>query len=173
MKREPAEPQGFIKLTGVGIPRLQAGEDVKQYGQNRSFQNSRNSIFNLQKPTRPLAYPTVTNVWVFPNVKEFSMSLLAHVVDWLVPFICGGVATVLGLMWRWGKAMVNGLRELLLCQLEDLRREMVIEHDGVADEDLKARSQRLYDSYHSLGGNGHGTALNNDIQSAPIAPRQS
>lgn len=28
MKREPAEPQGFIKLTGVGIPRLQAGEDV-------------------------------------------------------------------------------------------------------------------------------------------------
>ena len=62
------------------------------------------------------------------------MSLLAHIVDWLVPFICGGVATVLGLMWRWGKAMVNGLRELLLCQLEDLRREMVIEHDGVADE---------------------------------------
>lgn len=101
------------------------------------------------------------------------MSLLAHVVDWFVPFICGGVATVLGLMWRWGKAMVNGLRELLLCQLEDLRREMVIEHDGVADEDLKSRSQRLYDSYHSLGGNGHGTSLNNDIQSAPIAPRQS
>ncbi|KAB6792206.1 hypothetical protein GBK67_11700, partial [Bifidobacterium longum] len=60
------------------------------------------------------------------------MSLLTHVVAWLVPFICGGVATVLGLMWRWGKAMVNGLRELLLCQLEDLRREMVIEHDGVA-----------------------------------------
>ena len=74
------------------------------------------------------------------------MSLLTHVVDWLVPFICGGVATVLGLMWRWGKAMVNGLRELLLCQLEDLRREMVIEHDGVADEDLKSRSQRLYDA---------------------------
>ena len=73
------------------------------------------------------------------------MSLLTHVVDWLVPFICGGVATVLGLMWRWGKAMVNGLRELLLC----------------------------HDSYHSLGGNGHGTSLNNDIQSAPIAPRHS
>ena len=29
MKREPAEPQGFIKPTGVGIPRLQAGEEVK------------------------------------------------------------------------------------------------------------------------------------------------
>lgn len=29
MKREPTEPQGFIKPTGVGIPRLQAGEEVK------------------------------------------------------------------------------------------------------------------------------------------------
>ena len=29
MKREPAEPQGFIKPTGVGIPHLQAGEEVK------------------------------------------------------------------------------------------------------------------------------------------------
>ena len=29
MKRESAEPQGFIKPTGVGIPRLQAGEEVK------------------------------------------------------------------------------------------------------------------------------------------------
>ena len=28
MKREPTEPQGFIKPTGVGIPRLQAGEEV-------------------------------------------------------------------------------------------------------------------------------------------------
>lgn len=28
MKREPAEPQGFIKLTGVGIPALQDGEEV-------------------------------------------------------------------------------------------------------------------------------------------------
>lgn len=97
--------------------------------------------------------------------------LIEQLVDWLVPFLCGGAVTVLGLMRRWGRAVINGMRELLLCQLEDLRREMVIEHDGVADEDLKSRSQGLYDSYHSLGGNGHGTSLNDDIQSAPIAPR--
>ena len=97
--------------------------------------------------------------------------LIEQLVDWLVAFLCGGAVTVLGLMRRWGRAIINGMRELLLCQLEDLRREMVIEHDGVADEDLKSRSQRLYDSYHSLGGNGHGTSLNDDIQSAPIAPR--
>lgn len=32
VKREPAEPQGSIKPTGVGIPRLQAGEEVNAYG---------------------------------------------------------------------------------------------------------------------------------------------
>lgn len=31
MKREPAEPQGFIKPTGVGISRLQAGEEVNNH----------------------------------------------------------------------------------------------------------------------------------------------
>lgn len=112
-------------------------------------------------------------MWVLPTVKELSNVFARSRRRLARAFYLGGVATVLGLMWRWGKAMVNGLRELLLCQLEDLRREMVIEHDGVANEDLKSRSQRLYDSYHSLGGNGHGTSLNNDIQSAPIAPRQS
>ncbi|KLN89889.1 phage minor structural protein [Bifidobacterium bifidum] len=49
-------------------------------------------------------------------------------------------------------------------------------HDGarpprVADNDFKLRAQRVYDAYHGLGGNGHGTQVNNDIQNAPIAPR--
>lgn len=65
----------------------------------------------------------------------------------------------------------QAVRELLLCRLEDLRAEMVA-NDGIADEELKGRSQRLYDVYHGLGGNGHGTSLNNDIQNAPIAPRK-
>ena len=29
--REPAEPQGFIKPNGVGIPALQDGEEVKLF----------------------------------------------------------------------------------------------------------------------------------------------
>ena len=29
VKREPSEPQGFIKPNGVGIPALQDGEEVK------------------------------------------------------------------------------------------------------------------------------------------------
>lgn len=101
--------------------------------------------------------------------------LIEQLVDWLVPFLCGGAVTVLGLMRRWGRAIINGMRELLLCQLEDLRREMVIEHDGVADEDLKSRSQRLYDSYHSLGGNGPAhpsTTTSNPRQSRRATERE-
>ena len=97
---------------------------------------------------------------------------IQQVLDWLIPAMCGGAVTVLALAWRWGTAMINGMRELLLCRLEDLRREMVYDNHGIADDDLKSRSQRLYDSYHALGGNGHGTALNQDIQSAPIADRK-
>lgn len=95
----------------------------------------------------------------------------------LVGMILGSGATGTLTAWmlkRFDRTSVleRAVRELLLCRLEDLRAEMVA-HDGIADEDLKDRSQRLYDVYHELGGNGHGTALNDDIQSAPIAPRQS
>lgn len=64
----------------------------------------------------------------------------------------------------------EGVRELLLCRLESLRHEMVVA-GGIADDDLKARAQRLYDIYHQMGGNGHGTQLNLDIQRAPIAAK--
>lgn len=71
---------------------------------------------------------------------------------------------------RRSELISDGVRELLLCKLESLRHEMVMA-GGVADDDLKARAQRLYDIYHQMGGNGHGTELNRDIQRAPIAAR--
>ncbi|PJM80017.1 hypothetical protein [Bifidobacterium scaligerum] len=95
----------------------------------------------------------------------------------LLAAVIGSGATGTFTAWllkRFDKPTVldRAVRELLLCRLEDLRHEMVADHHGVADEDLKGRSQRLYDLYHEMGGNGHGTALNQDIQQAPIAPRQ-
>lgn len=68
-------------------------------------------------------------------------------------------------------ALAQGVRELLMCKLESLRHTMVHEQQGVADDDFKSQAQRIYDCYHALGGNGHGTALNDDIQRAPIAPK--
>lgn len=63
----------------------------------------------------------------------------------------------------------EALRILMLCRLEDYQDTMV-RNDGVADNDAKLRAQRVYDVYHMLGGNGHGTQVNDDIQQAPIKP---
>mgnify|MGYP006870903839 FL=1 len=69
------------------------------------------------------------------------------------------------------KLVDEALRTLLLCKLEQMQREMVA-NDGIADNTAKQTAQLVYDSYHSLGGNGHGTQVNQDIQDAPIAPRK-
>lgn len=61
----------------------------------------------------------------------------------------------------------DALRTLLLCKLEQYQDHMVAD-GGIADNNLKLRAQRVYDIYHALGGNGHGTQVNADIQSAPI-----
>lgn len=90
-----------------------------------------------------------------------------------------GIVTALGgymLGWwrgyrRRADAMQVGVRVLLLCKLEQMQREMVAD-DGIADNAAKRTAQLVYDSYHSLGGNGHGTQVNQDIQDAPIAPRK-
>ena len=68
------------------------------------------------------------------------------------------------------KLVDEALRTLLLCKLEQQQDTMVHDHHGVADNDFKLRAQRVYDAYHGLGGNGHGTQINNDIQNAPLRP---
>lgn len=47
-----------------------------------------------------------------------------------------------------------------------------LSNDGIADNTAKRTAQLVYDTYHSLGGNGHGTQVNQDIQDAPIALRK-
>jgi hypothetical protein len=97
----------------------------------------------------------------------------------LVIWAATGIITALGgymLGWwrgyrRKSDAMQTGVRVLLLCKLEQMQREMVA-NDGIADNTAKQTAQLVYDSYHSLGGNGHGTQVNQDIQDAPIAPRK-
>ena len=69
------------------------------------------------------------------------------------------------------KLVDEALRTLLLCKLEQQQDTMGNDHHGFSDNDFKLRAQRVYDAYHGLGGNGHGTQVNNDIQNAPIAPR--
>ena len=103
--------------------------------------------------------------------------------------IIAAVSTAAGILWQQLKTanaaeaaeqqrarehdqlVDEALRTLLLCKLEQQQDTMVHDQNGVADNDFKLRAQRVYNAYHSLGGNGHGTQVNADIQNAPIAPR--
>lgn len=100
-------------------------------------------------------------------MSPFGQSLLM----WAVTGIASGAIGYL-LAWLRGRssrdaAIDMGVRVLLLCELERQQREMVA-NGGIADNESKSRAQTVYDAYHQLGGNGHGTQVNNDIQSAPI-----
>lgn len=100
-------------------------------------------------------------------MSEFEQSLLM----WAITGIASGAIGYLIAWWRTqyrrDTAIYDGVRVLLLCELERQQREMVA-NGGIADNESKSRAQTVYDAYHQLGGNGHGTQVNNDIQSAPI-----
>ena len=62
-------------------------------------------------------------------------------------------------------ALCNGMRSLLRCELVRSHREFVQERHAMTLSDLEY-SQRVYESYHALGGNGTGTQLWDGIQAA-------
>lgn len=62
-------------------------------------------------------------------------------------------------------ALCDGVRSLLRCELVRSHREYVQEGHRMTLSDLEY-SQRVYESYHALGGNGTGTQLWDSIQNA-------
>lgn len=62
-------------------------------------------------------------------------------------------------------ALCDGVRSLLRCELVRSHREFVQEGRAMNLSDLEY-SQRVYESYHALGGNGTGTQLWDGIQAA-------
>ena len=69
------------------------------------------------------------------------------------------------------KLVDEALRTLLLCKLEQQQDTMVHDHHASPTMTSNSAPQTCLRRYHGLGGNGHGTQVNNDIQNAPIAPR--
>lgn len=96
---------------------------------------------------------------------------MQSIVVWAVTGVLGVAAGWVASWWRGSRKrdrlLEEGVRELLLCKLEQLRQQMV-DAGGVADDLLKDRADRIYRVYAALGGNGHGTQINQYIQSAPI-----
>ncbi len=72
---------------------------------------------------------------------------------------------------EWRRAMTGGMRSML-------RSELLHEHTkwtkrGYCPLESKEYAQRTYESYHSLGGNGIGTSMYEDIMALPLAPRET
>lgn len=82
-----------------------------------------------------------------------------------------GVATALisWLLKRLDRPTAEGraLQTLLFLKLKAVHREMV-EKGGVCPIDVKEDAEKIYRSYHELGGNGLGTQIIEDIRSAHV-----
>ena len=97
--------------------------------------------------------------------------VLESIATWAITGLLGYLTGLIVSRWRTSRRrdreMLLGLRELLLCKLEQLQDGVM--SAGMADNDLKTRAQRIYDCYHALGGNGHGTQVNKSIQDSPTS----
>lgn len=93
-------------------------------------------------------------------------------IKWLVPFLCGGVISLGGVLVAQFKnnkkrqdAIELGLQSLL-------RAEIIRQHEKWADNHFcpiyaKEALRRTYESYHNLGGNDVATGLYNEIMDLP------
>ena len=96
-------------------------------------------------------------------------------VKWLVPFLCGGVISLCGMLIsrirhdrRRQSAVELGLQSLL-------RAEIIRQHEKWEDKRYcpiyaKEALRRTYESYHLLGGNDVATGLYNDTLELPDRP---
>ena len=97
------------------------------------------------------------------------MQLLDQVVSWLVPAVCGGAATLAAVVWRYGRAMIHGLRVLLRAEIIRIHREYVQTNSPIPGE-VMDEADDAYSAYSALGGNGTGTKMHNEIMAAHNGP---
>lgn len=93
--------------------------------------------------------------------------LIQQCVDWLIPFGCGGLAGWTARTVRQLAALKTGMQDLLRAQLIQIHGSTVAVGRPVP-VDLKEEADRVYESYHALGGNGTGTRLHDEIMSAHV-----
>ncbi len=100
---------------------------------------------------------------------------LEQFIKWLIPFLCGGVVSFLGMVVsriRLGIKKQNAV-ELGLQSL--LRAEIIRQYEKYDEKQYcplyaKEALKREYDSYHALGGNDIATSLFNKTMSLPNDP---
>ena len=93
-------------------------------------------------------------------------------VKWLVPFLCGGVITLFGMLISQFKKS-RGRQDAIELGLQSLlRAEIIRQHEKWEDKHYcpiyaKEALRRTYDSYHLLGGNDVATGLYNETMELP------
>lgn len=91
--------------------------------------------------------------------------VLQDLIDWLVPFLAGGVASGIAFAVKWGRALIGGVRALLRADLNRIHTEYV-QTGRPVNLALKDEADDIYAAYHALGGNGVGSELHRQILEA-------
>lgn len=97
--------------------------------------------------------------------------------DWLqqliIPLVTaagGALVTALGIMWRYGHALIKGMQALMRGELHRIHRETV-EKGLPVSMDVAQEADDIYSAYHEgLHGNGLGTKLHDEIIAAHNGP---
>lgn len=101
----------------------------------------------------------LTQLIIGPFISALVGALVASVYAYVSRKSIDGIETQ--------RALLRGIRTLLRNELVEAHREYVEKDKSITLESLEY-VQETYESYHSLGGNGSGTKLWEDIKALPI-----
>ncbi|PXY87352.1 hypothetical protein DKK68_06220 [Bifidobacterium asteroides] len=95
--------------------------------------------------------------------------LLMTILESMVPMLLTGVGGVCGWLLKShrkeearDRAMETGLRTLLRAELLEIHTRHVVHHEPISVS-IQDEADRVYRAYHSLGGNGTGTMMHEQI----------
>lgn len=96
-------------------------------------------------------------------------------IKWLIPFICGGIVSLGGVIvsrLKLGRKKQDAVELGLQCLLraEIIRQYEKWEEKGYCPIYAKEALKRGYDSYHTLGGNDVATGLYEETMELPEHP---
>ena len=95
--------------------------------------------------------------------------LLMTLLESIVPMLLTGVGGLCGWLLKShrkeearDRAMETGLRTLLRAELLEIHTRHVVHHEPISVS-IQDEADRVYRAYHSLGGNGTGTMMHEQI----------
>ena len=93
-------------------------------------------------------------------------------IRWLIPFLCGGAITAIGIVFSHIKAQRKAQKAISQGLQALLRSDIIRIHDKYVEQsycplDIKEALHREYIAYHNLGGNDIATHLYEETMELP------